>query len=302
MDFILRITHLSRSLSFPFSSPLLLFHAVPSTLFAFTLFHAFHSIPFLLYDPHLFGVGHTLLLDWTNLFISHYPIYRSTFLYEYQPQLAQILVAGGSSSTTNTSTSAASSAEQGNSATNNWKHAWDEQAVIQQDMQSLLANLQKLVGQDMPRAATTPHTTAIVQRYQTILQDLRSDMDKTAARIRQAKERQELLSGSAPASGGNGMNVQDPAMEHLLRERNHIHNSMRAADSVLGQADSIRSDLRTQGRSLRNTGSLLGQITTAVPGLNHLVEHIRRKRSRDDYIVAGVIASCILVTMWYVFG
>jgi Golgi SNAP receptor complex protein 1 len=236
-------------------------------------------------------------------------LYHSYYMkIKRQSQLAQILVAGGSSSTT-TSTNAASSskslnsAEQGTATSNAWKHAWDEQAVIQQDIQSMLSSLQKLVGQDMPRAATTPHTTAIVQRYQTILQDLRSDIDKTSLRVRQAKERQELMSGSGgPGSGSGGMNVQDPAMEHLLRERNHIHNSMRAADSVLGQADSIRSDLRTQGRSLRTTGSLLGQITTAVPGLNHLVEHIRRKRSRDDYIVAGVIASCILVTMWYVFG
>jgi Golgi SNAP receptor complex protein 1 len=169
---------------------------------------------------------------------------------------------------------------------------------------SLLTNqLQKLVGQDMLSAATTPHATAIVNRYQTILSDLRADMDKTVARVRQAKERQELMGGSnmAGASSSGGGNI-DPAMEHLLRERNHIHNSQRAADSVLGQADSIRSDLRNQGRSLRSTGSLLGQITQNVPGLNHLVEHIRRRRSRDDYIVAGVIASCILITLWYVFG
>jgi Golgi SNAP receptor complex protein 1 len=181
---------------------------------------------------------------------------------------------------------------------------WSEEAVLRQDMSLLTAQLQKLVGQDMLSAATTPHATAIVNRYQTILSDLRADMDKTVARVRQAKERQELMGGnnSAASASASGTGNIDPAMEHLLRERNHIHNSQRAADSVLGQADSIRSDLRTQGRSLRSTGSLLGQITQNVPGLNHLVEHIRRRRSRDDYIVAGVIASCILVTLWYVFG
>jgi Golgi SNAP receptor complex protein 1 len=179
---------------------------------------------------------------------------------------------------------------------------WDEEAVLRQDMSLLIAQLQKLVGVDMLKQATTPHATAIVNRYQTILSDLRADMDKTVTRVRQAKERQELMGGNNNANSVTGMNVQDPAMEHLLRERNHIHNSQRAADSVLGQADNIRSDLRTQGRSLRSTGSLLGQITQNVPGLNHLVEHIRRRRSRDDYIVAGVIASCILVTLWYVFG
>jgi Golgi SNAP receptor complex protein 1 len=217
------------------------------------------------------------------------------------------LVAGASaasSSTAGTSTtSSLNRAEQGTGTgtANVAKQQWDEEAVLRQDMSLLIQQLQKLVGHDMVSAATTPHATAIVNRYQTILSDLRADMDKTVARVRQAKERQELM-GNMKGSANSGNGNIDPAMEHLLRERNHIHNSQRAADSVLGQADSIRSDLRTQGRSLRSTGSLLGQITQNVPGLNHLVEHIRRRRSRDDYIVAGVIASCILVTMWYVFG
>jgi Golgi SNAP receptor complex protein 1 len=219
------------------------------------------------------------------------------------------LVAGAATSTNTstagTSTSSLNRAEQGTGLANAAsiaKQQWDEEAVLRQDMSLLINQLQKLVGQDMVSAATTPHATAIVNRYQTILSDLRADMDKTVARVRQAKERQELMGGMNNAnSGSSGGNI-DPAMEHLLRERNHIHNSQRAADSVLGQADNIRSDLRTQGRSLRSTGSLLGQITQNVPGLNHLVEHIRRRRSRDDYIVAGVIASCILITMWYVFG
>lgn len=228
-------------------------------------------------------------------------------------QLAQILVAGAaasssttaSSSSTSSTTTSLNRAEQGQgtgSATGLIKQQWDEEAVLRQDISLLTAQLQKLVGQDMLSAATTPHATAIVQRYQTILSDMRGDIDKTVARVRQAKERQELMGNGGNGNKSNNMSVQDPAMEHLLRERGHIHNSMRAADSVLGQADNIRSDLRNQGRSLRSTGSLLGQITQNVPGLNHLVEHIRRRRSRDDYIVAGVIASCILVTVWYVFG
>jgi hypothetical protein len=31
------------------------------------------------------------------------------------------------------------------------------------------------------------------------------------------------------------------------------------------------------------------------------VDAIRRKRSRDDQILAGVIATCILFTLWYLF-
>ena len=210
-------------------------------------------------------------------------------------QLGQLSKHSSSNGSSNTSLQRA---EQGNAAPAP-AAAWDEEQVIQQDIRSLLGQLKKLVLHDMPAAATTVPHKAVVNRYQTILQDLQADIDKTVARVRQAKERRELLAGSSAAGG---MAVQDPATEHLLRERNHIHNSMRAADNVLGQADQIRSDLRGQGRSIGRSGTLLGQMTQAVPGLNHVVEQIRRRRSRDDYIVAGVIASCVLITLWYVFG
>jgi Golgi SNAP receptor complex protein 1 len=143
-----------------------------------------------------------------------------------------------------------------------------------------------------------------VKRYREILLDLRGDFDKSIQSVRRAKERKELFLGSsssAAAAAGGGA-AADPAMDHLLRERNHIQNSMNAAASVIGQADAVRQDLYGQGRSLRGTGALMSQLTANIPGLNQLVEHIRRRRSRDDKIVAGVIASCIVFTLWYVFG
>lgn len=91
-------------------------------------------------------------------------------------------------------------------------------------------------------------------------------------------------------------------MDSLLRERNHIQNSMSAASSVLGQAENIRQDLHWQGRSLRSTGSLMGQIASNIPGINHLVDQIRRRRLQDDKVVAGVIATCVVFTLWYMFG
>jgi Golgi SNAP receptor complex protein 1 len=174
---------------------------------------------------------------------------------------------------------------------------WGEEASLQQDIQRSLTHLQDLISSRLPSAASSPSHQAVIGRYREILLDLRSDFEKSRLAVRRATERKELL-GSAPTANGS----TDPAMDHLLRERNHINNSMNAASTVIGQADAIRSDLRFQGRSLRNAGSLLGQLTTNIPGLNHLVESIRRRRSRDDKVVAGVIASCILFTLWYVLS
>lgn len=177
---------------------------------------------------------------------------------------------------------------------------WDEEATLQPDIQRLLQRLQDLISGRLTAAASTSSQQAAVKRYREILLDLRSDFDKNVAAVRRAKERQELLAGSARSAAGSPQN--DPAMDHLLRERNHIQNSMNAASSVIGQADSIRQDLYGQGRSLRGANALMNALSTNIPGLNNLVEQIRRRRSRDDKIVAGVIATCIVFTIWYIFG
>lgn len=172
---------------------------------------------------------------------------------------------------------------------------------MQPEVTRLVQRLQDLISSRLAASATTSSQQASVKRYREIVLDLRGDFDKSIVSVRRAKERRELL-GSSSVTAASGAGGVDPAMEHLLRERNHIQNSMSAAASVIGQADAVRQDLYGQGRSLRGTGALMAQLTSNIPGLNTLVDQIRRRRSRDDKIVAGVIASCIVFTLWYVFG
>jgi Golgi SNAP receptor complex protein 1 len=126
---------------------------------------------------------------------------------------------------------------------------------------------------------------------------LSGDFEKARLAHVRKQERAKLLQGARLGSA----EVDDPGMEHLLRERNHINNSMNAAASVISQASEVRADLRMQGLSLGRVQSTMGRIASNIPGLNTLVDKIRRKRSMDDKIVAGVIASCILFTLWYLF-
>lgn len=106
------------------------------------------------------------------------------------------------------------------------------------------------------------------------------------------------------ANGGNGGGEaeNDPAMEALLRERNAIGNSIQSATNVLNQASDIRGELRNQGNNLRGVGSKVLVMAGQVPGLNNLIENIKRKRGRDDQVVSVVIAVCILFTLWYILG
>lgn len=179
-------------------------------------------------------------------------------------------------------------------------HSSGEEETLRHDIQRTLQTLQDLITTQLKPAAEragSPNATLLVKRYREILFDLSGDFEKARQANVRKQERAKLMEG---ARSGNG-EVDDPGMEHLLRERNHIGNSLNAASAVISQASEVHSDLRSQGMSLGRVRSTMGRIAGNIPGLNTLVEKIGRKKTMDDKIVAGVIASCILFTLWYLF-
>lgn len=178
----------------------------------------------------------------------------------------------------------------------------EEEATLRNDIQRTLSTLSDLIQEKLAPAADRSGKSQhqlLVKRYREILFDLTGDFQKTSALFNRKKEQLELFAG-ANTQGGAG--EQDESMKHLMRERHHINNSLDASAAVINQASEIHSDLRTQGLSLRGVQGTILRITSNIPGLNRLVENIRRRRSRDDLVVSGVIAACILFTLWYVFG
>jgi len=163
--------------------------------------------------------------------------------------------------------------------------------AVQQQLQEVISKLSS--------AAVTPSQRAATKRYQDIFSDMKRDYDKAVASYQRAAARHELLGDAAPNSAGN---EKHDATDTLLRERGYINNSLNAAAGVIGQAEAVRSDMYSQGRSLRNTGGLMGQIAANVPGVNTLIDNIRRKRLQDDKIVAATVAFCVVFTLWYIFG
>ncbi len=147
------------------------------------------------------------------------------------------------------------------------------------------------------------HHSLLVKRYREIVYDCTNDFKKTNRAIMKKREQNELFRGAAAVSQSNGKEEgEDPAMQALMRERNAIGNSLASATNVLSQASEIRNELRNQGTALKNVGNKVLVMASRVPGLNGLIENIRRKRGKDDMIVSGVIALCILFTLWYVLG
>lgn len=177
-----------------------------------------------------------------------------------------------------------------------------DEATLRHDIQRTLTTLQDLVTTQLQPTAEKIGKSLLVKRYREILFDLSGDFEKSRQAHTRKVERAKLMEGAAGARSPNSLAVDQDGMDHLMRERNHIHGSQTAAASVLHQATEIRNDLRSQGMSLGRATSMMGQIAGNIPGINTIVEKIKKKRSKDDMIVIGVISSCVLFTLWYLFG
>ncbi|CAB9521906.1 Involved in transport from the ER to the Golgi apparatus as well as in intra-Golgi transport. It belongs to a super-family of proteins called t-SNAREs or soluble NSF (N-ethylmaleimide- sensitive factor) attachment protein receptor (By similarity) [Seminavis robusta] len=175
----------------------------------------------------------------------------------------------------------------------------EQAAALQHDIQRSMQALQDCITSRLDPAANTSHQMLVVKRYREILFDLTGDYQKAHQGWQRSQERMELFKGADGSKGGG--EGQDPAMDNLLRERNHIQNSLNGANQTIEQAFAIRADLGAQRSGLGRAQAGIGSILTNIPGINGLVDAIRRKRSKDDKILAGVIASCIFFTLWYLF-
>ena len=182
----------------------------------------------------------------------------------------------------------------------------EEEATLSKDIHRTMSTMTELINTKMAPAAERTGRSQhllLVKRYREILFDCGADFNKTSAAVARRREAKELFRGATAAGGvgGNGSGP-NPEMEQLLRERNAIDNSMKSANSVLNQAANVRTELRSQGASLRGVGGTMATIAGNIPGLNGLIEKIRKKRQQDDRVVSGVVAACILFTLWYLFG
>jgi len=180
-----------------------------------------------------------------------------------------------------------------------------EEIVLARDISRNLQTLGDLISQQLSPAAVQSgkaQHALLVKRYREILFDVTTDYQKTTAALQRQREYSELIMNVHTTSTSNTSSTDDDELL-LWREQNSIQNSMNTTSSILEQAGDTFSSLQQQGASLRGVGGSISRITQAgIPSLHRLMDAIRRKKSRDDYIVAAVIATCIVVTLWYVFG
>lgn len=195
---------------------------------------------------------------------------------------------------------------------NNGMFSEEEEANLSKEINRSLSLLSDLINTRMAPAAErttkSQQHSLLVKRYREILFDSTAEFQKSANGLSRRREQLQLFRGAAAAiqgdggGDGGGGDEEDPAMEHLMRERNSIQGAMDASSSVIGQAAEVEASLRSQGGALRGVSGTVLRMASQIPGLDGLIDQIRRKRNKDDLVVSGVIAVCILFTLWYLFG
>ncbi|KAF6256582.1 Qb-SNARE, Gos1/GS28-family [Scenedesmus sp. NREL 46B-D3] len=169
------------------------------------------------------------------------------------------------------------------------------------EIESLLQRLSD-VNHDMSSviagaADSRSHTLA---RHRDILQDLTQEFRRLDYQLGAARDRAELLAGGAELPL---LSVQVASSSGaLLRERATLSSSTNYVDDMLAQAQSVSRGLLEQRRIFGNVQDNLGTIGEKFPAISGLLNAIRRKKSKDTLVLSGVIASCIVFTIIYLFS
>jgi len=135
-----------------------------------------------------------------------------------------------------------------------------------------------------------------LQRFRDVLGSLRQEHKSQSAHLRQRMNAAALL-GDGRGSGGAGGAGDASIDAALLRERSSLVNHNRAIDEILAQASQTSDSLRNQRDTLVGAAGKLGGFLSRIPGATQLMSAISSRRSRNDNIVAFVIALCMCYTV-----
>mmetsp|Transcript_570 Transcript_570/g.1347 ORF Transcript_570/g.1347 Transcript_570/m.1347 type:complete len:175 (-) Transcript_570:4-528(-) len=117
----------------------------------------------------------------------------------------------------------------------------EDEAALRHDIQRTLTTLQDLVTTQLQPKAEKLGKSVLVKRYREILFDLSGDFEKSRQAHTRKVERAKLLEGANSNNNNKASNldIDQQGMDHLMRERNHIHNSQSAAAQGIHQATEI---------------------------------------------------------------
>ncbi|GBG25980.1 Golgi SNAP receptor complex member 1-1 [Hondaea fermentalgiana] len=184
---------------------------------------------------------------------------------------------------------------------NNPEAVGEVEAALETEIGTLLRNLDesidKLVScttQDRP-----PTSTAQIQRLREILRDQTSTFRMNQKKLNSRRESLSLQRFMARDGARAGGSADRDAETLLIREQDSIQNATHAAGNIIDQASAVHGELLSQRARFMGTTDRLVDMGRRVPGINTLIKRIQDKRTRDNTILALVIAVCVCLILWY---
>ncbi|KAI3429851.1 hypothetical protein D9Q98_010163 [Chlorella vulgaris] len=144
-------------------------------------------------------------------------------------------------------------------------------------------------------ADSRSHTLA---RHRDILHDFQQEFRRLQSIVGAARDRLDLLGG---AGGGQHAPLHQTAGNAglLLRERGMLASTNAALDEVMGTAQAVSGGLGQQRSMFEGISGKMSSLGSKFPVVNTLMNAIRRRKNRDNFILAAVVAACTLFILVY---
>ena len=136
------------------------------------------------------------------------------------------------------------------------------------------------VNQQLEKASPgTREAEMLCKRYREIHFDYSSDFNKSNMMLKNKREERELFGKSHDRFGDDDSENKENE-QLLLRERAGLDGSISTSKNIVDQAKSIFDDLRNQSSNLGRSGKRVAGIQDRVPGINKVIDNIRRKKQK----------------------
>lgn len=148
-------------------------------------------------------------------------------------------------------------------------------------------------------ATSTTSVTQKLARHRDILHEFTQEFRRTRNNINSMREHAELLTSvRSDISDHKASGSSSPAAS-LLRERGAIHGNIAHMDEVITIAHTTKVALGAQRTTFMEIQGKVKQLGDRFPAIRGVLGAIKRKKSKDTLILAGVITACILFLIIY---
>lgn len=137
-------------------------------------------------------------------------------------------------------------------------------------------------------------------RHLEILQDLTQEFNRLCSSLRAKKEHASLLEDFREFDRTR-LDLEDGGSHEqaLLMEHASISRSTGQMDSVISQAQETIKTLVFQRSTFGGINSKLSNVTSRLPGVNHILSAIKKKKSMDTIILSLVASVCTFLILIY---